>query len=90
MSDEQTAAADITPTGPKKLDPMDMMHMQNLQLRHENLQLRKNALQQEALKLQESEVALGKELVEMRSGVGVKYGVNIETVKIRQDGTLEE
>lgn len=74
----------------KKLDDLDRVRMENLQLRYENLRLRKDLLALQSQILDHESQTLTSTLSDARTEIGRKYDVDPAGLRIRQDGVIEQ
>lgn len=79
----------MSETTKKKLEEIDALRMENIQLRYENVALKQGELQRAFQANQVEGQEIGKTLTDMRGEYAAKYGFKPETLKIHRDGTVE-
>lgn len=89
---EDCAVAEEMPTNgpsyPQRMEEIDMLRIQNLNLKMSNNQLRHQAILNEVAAAKREQIDLVAQMTQVRQDALTKYGVDLATHQINPDGTF--
>jgi hypothetical protein len=84
----ETKAVDVASKGPKKLEDIDRLRIENLYLQVQNLGLQAQQMQADLLKATQMRQEAQGKMALLQRELSEKYDIDLSKVKILPDGTI--